>query len=117
MKEVKPIIVEKGQYKNLDLRETFKDNEDFVILEKGDFAEGMKLQGKNRQTGQAYDYYSCRAKAGEDEVSFLLYEQDHERFAAIEVGQKFKMSINKEMYQDKKGIDRVRKWYSFEPVA
>lgn len=112
--EIKPTIVEKGQYKNIILRNDMKNDGDFFIFEKGDFADGMKNTGQGR--GGPYEFYSCKVKVGGEEASFILYEQDHERFASIDAGAKCKITMREEKYETKAGKKGLATRYYFEKV-
>jgi len=113
--KVEPVITTRGQYKNLDLRATFKNDGDFIEIEKTNYAEGYK-NTKQAPDGTSYDFYNCKVIVNGTPVSFIVYEADNERFSAVDAGAKCTMTLHKEMYVDKKGIDRVKKYYTFKAI-
>lgn len=114
MVEQKLDIIEKGSFKNIDLRKL--DNGNHVIVEKL-FLECMTKEFKNAQ-GQSYNFYPTRVKYGEEEVGMSFNkEEDAVAFNEVAgVGDKVKVNMTKEMYQDAKGQDRVARKFFFEKV-
>ena len=114
MVEQKLDIVEKGEYKNIDLRKL--DNDNHIIVEKL-FLECREQKATGRD-GSSYTFFPTIVKYGEDEVGMVLPKEEvAKEFADIAgVGDKVKITLQKEMYVDKKGKDRVAKKYLFEKV-
>lgn len=113
---VKPVLKKSGKYTNLNMKETFKDNGDFIIIQKTSFAEGYKNTSQSKFDDSTYDWYNCPVIIDGQEASFILYEQDHERFAAFEPEATLRMQLVKEMYVDKGGRDKVKKYFVFEQI-
>lgn len=116
MNEVKPVIIEKNGFKNLDLKQTFVKDNDFLILQKGNFEEGIERTAVSKFSKEDYTFYSCKALYDGDEISFLLYDVDHQGYKTISVDSMFKMTVKKEAYVDKKGIDKIKKYFIFEEL-
>lgn len=115
--EVKPEFKQNGQYNNLDTRQVFKQDGDFTFLEKVGFAEGYKNTATTKD-GRSYEFYNCKIQNPEGiEGSMVLYENDHERWAALDANAKFKMTFHKSIETNEKtGKDFVKKYYTFEEV-
>lgn len=101
-------IQEKGQYKNIDLREM--NNESFIVVKK-QYAEGRKVSTPK------FDFYSCSVEYKGEVVTFGLYEEAHDEYTKVGgEGDHVKITCFKEMYQDAKKQDKVKRTYKFEKV-
>lgn len=123
-------IVEKGVYKNLALKTRYQqdsnknyvikdgkkvvmtqglDNNGFIIVEKI-YPGGMKIDKPT------YSFFNCKVKYLDEEVSFILYEDEHEQFEACGgQGDNVKISLTKEEAVNRKtGAEYMRDVLHFE---
>ena len=114
-------------YKNIALKSKLDKNTkavvmqgledgEFIIIEKGNFAEGRSVMSGVGQNGKPWNMFSCAVKYNGDDVSFILYDRDHEAYADCGgVGDKLKISLTEEKMvtpMGKRLIDKL----SFEIV-
>lgn len=104
-------IYENGQYKNIYPKTRYKRNGKNYVIENGQkvplflgledgnhtivkkhkFVDGKKIEKPT------YTMYVCIVEYKGEEVSFILYENDHEKYSSAGgVGDKVKISLKKE---------------------
>lgn len=87
-------ITKNGQYSNIDLK-TLKPGEE-VIIEKT-FPTGLQKTASKMLNGKnvSWNYYVCKGKYNNTDVSFFLDEQSHKLFADCGgIGDKIKVSAS-----------------------
>lgn len=100
LKDGKKVVLEQGL-----------EDGNFVIVEKV-FPTGMKIEKPT------YTFYSCKVKYKDDEVTFILYENEHEQYLSCGgQGDKVKISLTKETVINKKtGAESLRDCLHFEKI-
>jgi len=120
--EQKLEIVENGVFKNLHLKPKLNkgikglDDGNFVIVEKI-FAEGYEKVMKEG-TPDEYRFYNCKVNYLGEECSFLLYENEHGKFAEQGgIGDKVKITLTKvTKVNPKTNVEMLVPTLSFEKV-
>ena len=115
-------IIPNGKFKNINLKTKYKrdsqnnlviedgkkviiaqglDDGNYITVKKTKFAEGRRV---DRPT---YTFFSCGVEYKGEEVSFILYEDDHAKFAScgglddtIKISLKKELKLNKKTGQD-----------------
>lgn len=102
------------EFKNIYLKD-LQGNGDYIIVQKDKYASAFEL---NKKTKNDSPMYSCKVKYKGQPASFLLFDEgEKEQYnEAGGVDDKVKITRKKEMYTDKKGVDRVKKSLTFEKV-
>ena len=109
--EIKKTSSKGKDYSNIDLRQL--SNNEFVILEKEGFLDGMPITAKSAG-GKTYSFFSCKAKYKDTLVGFSLYNADHEAWRnAGGLGDKIKVNARVDIYKDKNNKDAIKRWYEF----
>ncbi len=112
--EQKLDIVQNGDFKNIFFFSYIKngakglDDGNFIVVEKV-FADGREIDMKT------YMIYSCKVKYLEEEVTFVLNAREHEEYKNLGgIGDKIKITLKKEPYINKKGVEILAKNLYFE---
>ncbi len=118
IKEVTLPIQVNGQWKNISLKQKWDEGTlvreglgdgDYIIVTKGDYAEGKEFNGKFGLS------YTCRVIYNDEEVSFFLNEKEHDRFKEVGAGEKMKIINLKETYV-LNGQKKSKNVFNFEQV-
>lgn len=111
-------IYENGQYKNIYPKTKYKrngpklvldennkkiplyeglDDGNHIVVEKTSFAEGKKIEKPT------YVMYVCQVTYKGEDVSFVLYETEHAKYASAgDVGDKVRITLRKESVVNQK---------------
>lgn len=110
--EKKLAVVEKGKYKNIDAY-SLNNGEYFVCVK--DYAEARKISMPAVGDKKAYDFFSAGVTYAGEKVGFIIKKQEEATAYNVcgGVGDSVKVSLTKEIYTDKKGVDRVKKTLNF----
>ena len=103
-------------YKNIDLR--ILENNASITIEKK-FLGLREVNVPARNGKEPYSFYSGQVNYdGEENVGMSLSNKEvADSFEACGgIGDKIRITLNKEMYVDKRGMDRVAKKFTFELV-
>ena len=118
MSEQELEITQNGEYKNIRLKPNLVkglkglEYDNYIIVEKTDFAEGMEFNG---QFGKSY---SCRVTYKDEQVSFWLNEREHTAYKGVGgVGDKVKITLFKHTFTNPKtGMEGAVPRLKFELV-
>lgn len=116
MAERKLEITTKKNYKNIDAYSM--NNGDHFFAKKRTEALARQIDMPAVGENRAYSFWSAMVTHENNDCSFIIKKKDEAAAydACGGVGDTLKVTLTKEMYVDKKGVDRVAKKLSFEKV-
>ena len=101
-----------GQYKSLDVGTLGNGNH--IIVTKN-FATSKRMEGVAKATGKPYLFWSAGVTYNGEKCTFAINKEEQAK-AFDECGgvdDRIKVTLTKEILQNKKGIDYVKKTLSF----
>ncbi len=115
MTEKKLNVTENGKFKNIDVY-SLNNGEEVTVSKR--FADARKIDMPAKGDRSAYSFFSAAVSYAGEDVSFIIKKQpEADAFNSVGgIGDNVKVSLTKEIYTDKKGVDRVKKTLSFAKV-
>jgi DNA-directed RNA polymerase subunit L len=125
-------IIQNGTYNNINLKTKYQrqagkfvikdgkkvvlqqglDDGDFIIVKKHKFAEGKEI------IKPTYTFFNCNVLYKDKEVSFIVYEKEHVKFASCGgIGDDVKITLKKELgVNAQTGVEQIYENLYFEKV-